>query len=205
MKTKSIHIKSKGMRIVKHWYLPLIAGLLCIGGGLFIFFYPLESYVILSICLGIIMLITGSTEAIMAMSSRNWFFTRPWNIAGAVINILLGIWLCATPGLSFLVLPLIIGAWLLTRSLMLLGLSRDFSNMELRGGGWMFAFGLLLLIISILVILRPFAMGVPMITALCGIGFIAGGISLILIAFHARNIHLLVKKYMPKPFEAEDI
>lgn len=204
MKKNLTSSKRKGMRPVTHWYLPLIAGVLCIACGVFIFVYPLESYVLLAISLGIVMIVTGVAETVMAVSSRNWFFTRPWNIVGATINILLGILLCANPAITLVMLPLFVGIWILVRSLMLFGLSRDFSNMELTGGGWMFALALLLLVTSLMILLRPFAIGIPMIVILSGIGFIISGLSLTYIALQAKKIHKLVEKYMPSEIEVEE-
>lgn len=205
MKTNLIHAKSQGMRVVKHWYLPLIAGLLCITGGVLIFIYPSESYLLLALVLGVIMIITGATEVVMAISSRNWFFTRAWNLIGATITILLGILLSANPAITIMIMPIIIGAWLLVRGIMMMGLSRDLSNMDIPGGGWIFACGLVIIILSLLILLRPFSIGISMVITLSGIGFIIGGISLEFIAFQAKNIHNLVKKYMPNEIEAEEI
>lgn len=204
MKTSLSTIKTKGMRMVKHWYLPIIAGILCVACGIFIFFYPLESYVMLAISLGIVILITSFVEILMALSSRNWFLTRPWNIAGIIINIVLGILLCANPAVNILFLPFFIGGWVFVRSLMLLSFSRDLSNMELPTGNWLFALGLLLLILSILIIIRPFAIGIPTVIILSGISFIIGGLSLIAISLHVRKLHRLVGKYFITDTEVEE-
>lgn len=204
MKTSLATVKQLGMRIVKHWYLPIVAGVLCIACGVFIFVYPLESYLLLAITLGIVILITSFMEIVMALSSRNWFLTRPWNIIGIIINILLGIFLCANPTINIILLPFLIGGWVFMRSLMLLSLSRDFSNMDIPIGNWLFALGLLLLILSIIIIIRPFAIGINMVIILSGVSFIIGGISLIVLSLNVRRLHCIVKKYLTADTEVEE-
>jgi uncharacterized membrane protein HdeD (DUF308 family) len=204
MKTSLTTVKQQGMRMVRHWYLPIIAGVLCIACGVFIFVYPLESYLLLAITLGVVILITSFVEIVMALSSRNWFLTRPWNIIGIIINILLGILLCSNPAINIILLPFLIGGWVFMRSLMLLSFSRDLSNAEIPIGNWLFALGLLLLILSVLIIVRPFAIGINMVIILSGVSFIIGGISLIVLSLNVRHLHSIVKKYLTPDTEEEE-
>ena len=49
MKRRFENLTKKAARVIQHWWLLLIAGLLCIIAGVAVFVFPLESYVMISI------------------------------------------------------------------------------------------------------------------------------------------------------------
>ena len=72
MKRHFENLSKKAGRAVRHWWMLLIAGILCVAAGIAVFVFPLESYVTLSIIFGVLMVIVGAVQLIVA-SSRTLF------------------------------------------------------------------------------------------------------------------------------------
>ena len=78
-------------RTVKNWWLFLIGGILCIGAGIAVFCNPIEGYAALTLLFGVVILVVGLVELIVAMTSRNYFMMRGYNVVGGILDILIGI------------------------------------------------------------------------------------------------------------------
>ena len=100
MKRHFENLTSKVSRAVQHWWLLLAAGLLCIALGIVVFVFPLESYVTLSILLGVVMLVVGAAQLIIASTSGNYLMMRGYVIVGGIADLLLGLFLCVYPGVT---------------------------------------------------------------------------------------------------------
>ncbi len=83
-------LASGASKTVKNWWMLLIAGLLLIIGGIVVFVNPVESYITLSMMFGIMMLITGLAELIIAITSHNFFAIRSYTIVGGIIDMIIG-------------------------------------------------------------------------------------------------------------------
>lgn len=184
----------KAQQVVKHWWILTIAAVAIIATGITVLFYPLESFLILSIIMGIGILLSGISELTIAITSRNWFATRSWNIIGGIIDILLGILLCSHIGISATLLPILIGLWLMTRSFIIISLGSDLNLFLLKGSKWTILCGIVLLLLSITIIIQPFKVGIPFITALVSIGFVLAGIIMLAFSFQLRNMHTYIKR-----------
>ena len=66
MKRHFENLTNKVSRAIKHWWLLMLAGLLCIAMGIVVFVFPLESYVTLAILFGVLMLAVGAAQLIIA-------------------------------------------------------------------------------------------------------------------------------------------
>jgi|SRR5574344_916837 uncharacterized membrane protein HdeD (DUF308 family) len=179
---------------IKNWWLLLIAGVLLFAMGIVVFCTPGESYISLGIFFGIAILCFGIASLAIAISSQNYFMTRSYNVIGGIIDTLLGIFLCLFPGVSIAILPLVLGCWLLYHSFMLMGLGSDLSVFHVKGWGWPIFAGLLLLVLSIMILIKPFQIGAPVVVLLTGSAFIIAGIIACVIAFRFRTVHLFFKE-----------
>ena len=197
-------LTSKAAKAVKNWWMLLVAGLLCIVAGIAVFCHPAGSYATLSIVLGALMLVTGFTELIMAVSSRNWFMTRGYNIIGGILDIIVGIMLCAWPQVTMAVLPIFLGVWLIYHSFMIIGISGDLKAFRVPGAGWMTAGGILLLLLAMLIVLKPFSLGVSVILALLGTGLIVLGAILTGYSLRIRKLHKYIEKVMDESQTIEE-
>ena len=190
MKRRFENLTKQAARAVQHWWLMLIAGILCIAAGIAVFAFPLESYVVLSILIGIIMVVLGAAKLIAASSSGNYIMMRGYVIVGGVLDLFLGLFLCIYPGVTVALLPIMLGFWLLYKSFVLLGFSGDFDVFGISGGGMLVAGGIIMLILSILVLVNPFGAGIATVIVMAGVGLIVFGILLCSLSVKLKGIHL---------------
>lgn len=183
----------KAGKIIRHWWLILITGILSIGVGIAVFANPIESYLTLSILFGIMMLVSGIAELVVSATSRNYFTTRTYNIIGGILDILLGIFLCTYPQVTLIILPIVLGVWMLYHSFMIIGIGSDMNVFRIPGCGWTIAGGIILLLLSIFILIKPFSIGTTAVVSLTGAAFIVFGIMCIAVSLQLRRIHKLFK------------
>ena len=189
MKRHFENLTARASRIIKHWWLLLIAGILCIIAGVCVFAFPIESYVTLGVLFGILMLLTGAAQLIIASTSGNYLMLRGYFIVGGVLDVILGIFLCVYPGVSLFVLPILMGLWLMYHSFMIISFGGDLDTFRLSGGGMLTVFGILLLVLSIFVLVDPFSVGVATVLFVAGIGLILLGALFCSISVKLRDLH----------------
>jgi uncharacterized membrane protein HdeD (DUF308 family) len=168
----------------------LIVGILAVIAGILVFVFPLETYVSLSILFGVLMVLVGAAQLIVASSSNNYLMMRGYVIVGGVLDLFLGLFLCINPGVTIAVLPIVLGFWLLYNSFVLLGFSGDFDTFGIQGGGWLAAGGILTLILSILMLVNPFGAGIATVIVMAGAGLIVFGILLCSLSMKLKGVHL---------------
>ena len=117
----------------------LLAGILCIAAGITVFVFPLESYVTLSIIFGILMVLVGAIQLIVASTSNNYLAMRGYVITGGVLDIILGFFLCLYPGVTLVLLPIMLGIWMLYHSFMIIAFAGDLDTFNVKGNGLVIA------------------------------------------------------------------
>lgn len=194
MKSFIENFAGKAVRTVKNWWLYLIGGLLLVGAGIMVFCNPGESYLTLALIFGIVFLATGIVELIVSLTSRNFFMMRGYNIAGAILDILIGILLCAHPTINMVILPMFLGFWLMYHSFMIMGVSGDLKTIGVRGTAKGTVIGILLLLLSFFIIFKPFSVGQSAVVLLTGIALVCVGLTMIVGAARLRQLHKTVKE-----------
>lgn len=193
MKRHFENLAERAARAVKHWWLLMVAGVLCIIAGICVFVFPLESYVALSILFGVLMLLTGAAQLIIASSSGNYLTMRGYFIVGGVLDVILGIFLCVYPGVSLVALPIMMGLWLMYNSFVIIAFGGDMDTFKLSGGGMLIVLGIFLLILSLFVLLNPLSVGITTVLIVAGVGLILFGLILFAISLKIRDLDKLVK------------
>lgn len=189
MKRHFEHLVRRASRVVKMWWLLAIAGILCILAGIAVFVFPIQSYVALSIIFGVLVLLVGAAQLIIASSSNNYLAMKGYWVVGGVLDILLGIFLCIYPNVTLMLLPVMMGIWMMYHSFMILAFGGDLENFSIKGSGGTIFGGILLLILSIMVLINPFGAGVATILVLTGVGLMVFGFILCWLATKLRTIH----------------
>ena len=87
MKQNFENISKKISRAIRHWWLMLIVGILSLVAGIMVFVFPLESYVTLSVLFGILMVLVGASQLIIASASNNYLMMRGYVIVGGVLDV----------------------------------------------------------------------------------------------------------------------
>ena len=198
MKRHFENLTSKVSRAVQHWWLLMIAGLLCVVLGIVVFVFPLESYVTLAILTGVVMLVVGAAQLIIASTSGNYLAMRGYMIVGGVIDLILGIFLCVYPGVTMVVLPIMMGLWMMYHSFMMIAFGGDLDTFRIDGGGTVIFGGVILLLLSILILVNPFAAGIAAVIVVAGVGLILFGLLLCWLSVKLKDIHKYQEKEYPR-------
>ena len=148
---------------------------------------------------GIVMLLNGIVELITAVTSRNLFLLRGYNIMGGMLDLFIGLLLCAFPRLTLDLLPIILGVWLLYHSFMVMGLGSDLKAIRTPGSSLLFIGGVVMLIIAILALFSN-SFGTNLVVILTGTAFIVFGIILSSIALELRKAN----RYLNEEFSRID-
>ena len=188
MKRHFENLAARAARAIKHWWLLMLAGILVVAAGICVFAFPIQSYVTLSVLFGILMLLVGAIQLIVASTSGNYLMLRGYIIVGGVLDVLLGIFLCIYPGVSLFLLPILMGLWLMYHSFMIISLGGDMSTFKVPGDAMVIVGGILLLLLSIFVIVDPFSVGVPTVLTVAGAGLIFLGVIMCSLSLTLRSI-----------------
>ena len=165
-----------------------IAGLLCVAMGIVVFVFPLESYVTLSILFGVLMLLVGATQLVVAATSGNYLATRGYMIVGGVLDLILGIFLCIYPYVTLVVLPIMMGIWMMYHSFIIIAFGSDMETFRIADSGLVIVGGIILLLLSILVLVNPLGAGVTTVVIIAGIGLLVFGCLLCALSIKMKNI-----------------
>lgn len=198
MKRHFENLTSKVARAVKHWWLMLIAGLLCLVMGIVVFVFPLQSYVTLAILFGVMMMAVGAIQLIIASTSANYLTMRGYFVVGGVLDLMLGIFLCIYPGVTLVALPLMLGVWMLYNSFIIIAFGGDMETFRLGGSGLVVAGGVILLLLSILVLLNPLGAGIPTVIIIAGIGLLVLGCLLCMLSLKLKHIDREIELEFPR-------
>lgn len=194
MKRHFENLAQKAGRAVRHWWMLMLAGVLCVAAGIAVFVFPLESYVALSICFGVLMLIVGAVQLIIASTSNNYLMMKGYVIVGGVLDLILGLFMCLYPGITLMLIPIMLGIWMMYHSFMIVAFGGDLDTFNVKGNGLVIAAGILLLLLSILILMNPFGVGVAAVVVMAGIGLLLFGIILCVMSLKLKDIHNLVNQ-----------
>lgn len=194
MKRHFENLAQKAGRAVRHWWMLMLAGVLCVVAGIAVFIFPLESYVALSICFGVLMLIVGAVQLIIASTSNNYLMMKGYVIVGGVLDLILGLFMCLYPGITLMLIPIMLGIWMMYHSFMIVAFGGDLDTFNVKGNGLVIAAGILLLLLSILILMNPFGVGVAAVVVMAGIGLLLFGIILCVMSLKLKDIHNLVNQ-----------
>ena len=197
MKRHFENLTNRVGRAVQHWWLMMLAGILCFAAGIVVFVFPLQSYVALSILTGVIMLFVGAAQLIVATTSGNYLTMRGYMIVGGIVDLILGLMLCVYPGVTMALLPVLMGMWMMYNAFMIIAFGGDLETFRLKGSGWATFGGILLLILSIIVLVNPFSAGIATVIILVGIGLLLLGLMLCCVAVILKDIDKQYEREYP--------
>lgn len=197
MKRHFENLTKRAGRAIQHWWLLAVAGILSIAAGIAVFVFPLEGYVVLSILFGVLMLVVGAAQLIIAATSGNYLMMKGYVIVGGILDLLLGIFLCVYPGVTLVLLPIMLGIWMMYHSFMIISFGGDLDTFKVQGSGWVICGGVLLLLLSIAVLLNPFRAGIATVVLIAGVGLIVFGILLCAMSSKLKDIHKAIQSISP--------
>jgi len=182
--------KSIVQKVLKFWYLPLIAGILYIIVGVYAAAAPFSSFLALSIFLSVGILISGVFELFYALSNRKNSDNWGWHLVGGMLNLFIGVLLIANTGLTALMLSVFIGAWLLFRSITTIANAFEIKRVGIGNWGWILFTGILGLLFSFLLLWNPLIAGIT-IGIWMGIGLITVGVMHVVLSLIGRRLKMI--------------
>lgn len=162
---------------IKHWYIPLIIGILLIFLGFYTISTPVAAFLTLAILFSWSFIISGILEIIFAVQNKDEVDGWGWYLTGGILYTLFGILLIANPLLSASTLAFIVGFYALFKSFQLLSFSFDLKNYGSKSWGWNLLFAILGIIFSFILLWNPLFAGFSLVIwtgmAISTVGFAA--------------------------------
>lgn len=182
---------------VKHWYIPLIVGILFIGVSILVFSSPLGSLLTLSIFFALSFLLGGIFEIIFSVSNRHRLENWGWALAFGIMTTLIGGLLILNPQLSLTALLFYVGFIILFRSIGAISFALDVKRYGSKNWGLLLAFGIIGAIVSFFLIWNPAFAGISVVI-LVAMGFLFGGLFNIYFSIQLRRVHKNMKQISPE-------
>lgn len=201
------HFFKRIKKTIKHWYLPLISGIILIAIGVLTFMYPADSYVGLSYLFSISFVVSGLLETYFSISNRDTMDNWGWHLVSGIVSLLIGVLMFMNPAISIITLPFYVGFMILFRSVGAIGISLDLKNYGVLNWGNLMVVGILGIILSFILLWNPMIAGLSVV-AITGMALIAGGIFNIMVSFKLKKVHdvprKISKELMKQYDEVED-
>ena len=172
--------------LTRYWWALLILGVAICVVGVIIFAYPGESYIGMSALFAVLMLVSGIVELGIAFTEK-YMVGRGWAAIVGVLEVILGIVLICSPAISAMMLPIMLGIWLLFRGIGLIGLASEMNHFKVKGMGWTILLGILLMICALMILIQPM-FGITAVVVWVGVSFLVAGISMAVFAFQLFGI-----------------
>lgn len=180
-------------KLSKHWYIPLIVGILFVILSIAVFTSPLSSLLALSIFFALSFLFSGLSEVFFSIANRNTLPNWGWSLAFGILTTIIGFSLVVHPGLSISVLAFYIGFLLLFRSIASISFALDVKKYGSKNWGSLLAFGILGALASLFLIWNPLFTGIGL-TILMAVSILFAGLFSIFLALQLRKIHVHGRK-----------
>lgn len=188
-----LHFFKTVKKAIKHWYLPLIAGLIFIAAGIWTFANPGDSYVALAFLFSLSFFVSGLFESIFSIVNKDIIDNWGWNLVMGLITLAVGVLMLMKPEISMLTLPFYLGFVILFRSMGAIGTSLDLKNYGILDWGNLMALGILGVIAGFILLWNPLFAGFSAVIW-TGIGFVVIGIYGIIFSLKLKKVHDIPKK-----------
>lgn len=173
-------------QLAKHWWLPLIEGILSIIVGIYAGMHFGSGFMAVSIMVAAFLFASGMVGLCGALVSGDYegkFLT----VILSVLRLVAGLILVVIPGMAEMYLLIIAGAAFLTLAINMIVLSLQMKKYKTEGWGWMLALGIILVINALILIANPL-ISVIMISASVCAELIISGIHDILVALQMKKL-----------------
>lgn len=173
---------------VKYWWLSVLVGIASLVVGFLVLVNPIESYFVMALWLGIVILFTGVFSLVEAFTSRSRYVRRGWAIFASICDIVIGIVLMLNFLLSVAVIPVLFGIWLLYRGFVTMAQGITLRSSGVRNAGWVIFSSVVVIAIALAVLFVPELIGVAAVVIFVAIALMAYGISRISLGFRLAAV-----------------
>ncbi|WP_075349120.1 HdeD family acid-resistance protein [Algoriphagus marinus] len=174
-------------KVINHWYLVTIIGVIFILLGIWVFRTPLASYLILATIFSVSFLIAGIAEIAFALGNRKQLDHWGWFFGSGILSTLIGMLLISNPGLSMVTLPLYIGFGVMFRSISAISFAFNLKEIGSEYHSILYM-GLVGMVLSFLLIWNPTVVGMTLVT-MTALIFILLGMIAIMLSLKMKKFH----------------
>ncbi|HLR33584.1 MAG TPA: DUF308 domain-containing protein [Fodinibius sp.] len=171
----------------KHWYLPLIIGILFILIGLWVFLTPAASYLALSMLFAATFVVSGLLGITYAISNHRRLSGWGWSLAAGIAELLIGILLLSRPELTVIILALFVGFAIMFRSITAIVWSFELKKIGVSNWGTLLVLGILGALFAFIMLWNPILAGLT-IVAYTSLAFIVIGGFQVYFAIKLKNL-----------------
>ncbi len=189
MKNKLLQRVETSKKMIRFWWATSVVGILMIIVGLVMMIFPTISYLVLSSIVGVVIFVSGISNLALAANSHNIMVGKVWVFASGIVEVLLGFILMFSVAVSELILPVLLGLWMLFKALNIIGVSDDMSILEMPGASWTMLMGILTLLCAFIVISQPLIFGATAVVLWSSIALIILGATLFLYSLQLKKMH----------------
>lgn len=170
----------------------MIFGVIFIITGIWIFRAPEESFSKITIFIGIIILVSGTSGLFLNIMNRRGIPGWGFQLAGALVDMAIGLILILNPEILLKIITIFAAIWLTISGVLVLRRAMEFREGERDIWRWEMIFGIVLLLLAILLLLHPMILGLT-IAIWTAVAFIALGIFRISLTIRLRNSRVKVE------------
>jgi uncharacterized membrane protein HdeD (DUF308 family) len=136
----------------QYWWLMFSIGVLFICLGAWILATPVQTYESTGLIFAYGLTFSGFFEIIFAFGNHKTLHGWGWTLIGGLIDAALGIYLLRVPMLTLMIMPVVIGLWMLFRGCMAIDSTIRFRAYGVLDWLWLLATGLLIILLSSLLL-----------------------------------------------------
>lgn len=171
---------------VKHWYIPMIFGIIFLICGFYTLSVPLETYLTLTIIFSVTFLVSGISEIFFSLQNRESLLGWGWYLVDGILSTLVGMYLIANPEVSMTTLPFVVGFVMMFRAFQLLGFAFEMKQAKMLNWGNLALVSVLGVILSFLLLSSPVFTSMSLVV-LTATSLIFTGIASILLSLNLKN------------------
>lgn len=173
---------------VKHWYIPMIFGIIFLICGFYTLSVPLETYLTLTIIFSVTFLVSGIAEIFFSLQNRDSLLGWGWYLVDGILSTLVGIYLVANPEVSMATLPFVVGFVMMFRAFQLLGFAFEMKQAKMLNWGNLALVSVLGIILSFLLLSSPIFTSLSLVV-LTATSLIFTGIASILLSLNLKKLN----------------
>ena len=189
---KSIFFKTV-KNAIKHWYLPLVAGLALIIAGIWVLSDPEYSYVWCAYIFSLSFVVSGLIDVVFALVNKNTLDNWVWKLVFGLLTLAIGVVLMNDAEISLITLPFYAAFVILLRSFRAIVISLDMKRLKSKDWGNLLVIGVLGTIAGLILLLHPTLAGLTVVMW-AGIGLIIVGLFSAYFSLKLRKLHTIGKE-----------
>ena len=177
---------------LNNWWIFNLLGLLLIALGIWAFRHPEATFLTLVTLFSMMIILSGIGRAIFSIVNKSSLESWGWQLASGFLDILIGLLLITYPGITFIILCIILGLWISFRGTYMISFALELRKYNLLEWKYVIGGGVFVLICGLLILFNP-ALGLLTAVFWIGMSLILAGIVNILISMGLRKIKRQLK------------